>query len=65
LFYFYRHPEIHPGLPEATIATMEAGAVVTCVTLLMSFFAKSWTRVALLLSSISLLWVFFLIALTP
>jgi hypothetical protein len=64
--YLYKHPELgRPGLPDATITSMETGAVVGLAALLVSLFAKSWTRIALLLSSIGLLWFLYLIALSP
>jgi len=44
---------------------MESGAVVGLAALLTSFFAKSWTRIALIRSSIGLLWFSCLIALSP
>ena len=62
---FYRHPESRPGLPQGTILSMEAGAVVGVFAFAVSLFAKAWTRVSLAICSLSLLWVFFLIALSP
>src|SRR5713101_4351648 len=47
LGYLYWRPEPGPGLPTATIITMETGAAVALGTLLAAPFAKSWTRVAL------------------
>jgi hypothetical protein len=65
LSYIYWRPESRPGLPTPTIVTMEIGAVVALGALLAALFAKAWTRFALVLSSLGLLWFFFLIALSP
>lgn len=61
----YRHPEVSAALPEASIVSMEVGALVALVALGVSLFAKSWPRIALVLSALCLLWLFFLIALSP
>jgi len=64
--YLYKHAEPGGlGLPDATITSMETGAVVGLAALLISFFAKSWTRIALAMSSIGLLWFLYLIAISP
>jgi hypothetical protein len=64
--YLYKHPFLDgPGLPDPTIRSMEAGAVFGLAAFLMSFLAKSWTRIAMVLSSIGLLWCLYLIALSP
>jgi len=64
--YLYKHPYLGGlGLPGATITSMEAGAVFGLAAFLMSFLAKSWTRIAMVSSSIGLLWCLYLIALSP
>ena len=64
--YLYTHPMLGGlGLPDPTIWSMEAGAIVGVVALLLAPLAKSWTRVALILSSISLLFFLFTIAISP
>lgn len=62
LFDIYRHP-IETSKTE--IESVETGALVGLLGLLLSVFARSWTRIALSFSCASLLWVFFLIALSP
>jgi len=62
--YLYAHPE-HGGLPDATIWSMEAGAIFGILALVTSTFSKSWTRIALVLSSADLLFFLYLIALSP
>jgi hypothetical protein len=55
--YLHNHPELGGlGLPDPTITSMETGAVVGAAALLVALFAKSWTRIALVSSSIGLLW---------
>lgn len=62
--YLYTYP-MQGGLPDATIWSMEAGAIFGILALLTSMFSKSWTRVALVLSSADLLFFLYLIALSP
>src|SRR5438128_448614 len=60
--YWRTHFDFNQGLPHATIVTMESGSCLATLALIVSLFSKRWTRAALLLSSLSLLWVFLLIA---
>jgi hypothetical protein len=61
----YRYPQSNPGLPDQTIWSMVAGALLALLALPVTFMAKSWTRVALFLSSASLLFFFYLLAISP
>jgi len=64
--YLYAHPEPGElGLPDATIKSMEAGAIFGILALVAAVFSKSSTRVALVLSSADLLFFLYLIALSP
>jgi hypothetical protein len=65
LAFIYLRPSSDPGLPQPTITALQIGAPLAAVALLCSCFAKSWTRLALILSGVGLLWFFFLIALSP
>jgi hypothetical protein len=64
--YLYTHLELVPnGFPPATINSLELGAIVGLIALLTAFFAKSQTRVALLLSSIGLMMFLYALAISP
>ena len=64
--YLYSHPMLGGlGLPDPTIWSMEAGAIMGALALLVALLAESWTRIALLLSSIGLLFFLFTLAISP
>ena len=64
--YLFAHPEPGVvGLPDATIWSLQVGTVFGILALVTAVFSKSWTRVALVLSSADLLFFLYLIALSP
>src|SRR5215467_11465694 len=64
-YLFAHHEQGGMALPNATVRSMLAGAVFAILALVTAVFSKSWTRVALVLSSADLLFLLYLIALSP
>lgn len=61
--YHYSVAQFAPS--KAAIASVEAGVLLGLLGMLLSVFARSWTRIAIFFSCASLLWVCFLIILSP
>lgn len=63
--YWQQFPESNPSPPEATFVSTCCGLVLTVLAVPLSIFAKSWTRVALVVCSVALFGFYFLMFVSP